>query len=137
MVTFTRAATAASELFRLIDSASNIDPFDVTGNRPARIEGSIDIRGLTFTYPTRPDVKVLDDFSLHIPAGKVTALVVRSPPLRQVGRRSLEVFFREPVVLAKVLSSDCWKGGTTQILAALPLMAQRSPNSTYSGSVRI
>lgn len=76
MVTFTRAATAASELFALIDRVSEIDPFDPTGEKPANFNGSIEIRGLTFSYPTRPDVTVLDDFSLHVPAGKVTALVV-------------------------------------------------------------
>ena len=76
MVTFTRAATAASELFTLIDRISDIDPFDLSGEKPTSIRGSIDIRGLDFSYPTRPDVTVLDDFSLHIPAGKVTALVV-------------------------------------------------------------
>lgn len=79
MVTFTRAGTAASELFNLIDRSSEIDSFDPTGEKPAKFNGSIDIRGLTFSYPTRPDVTVLDDFSLTIPAGKVTALVVSLP----------------------------------------------------------
>ncbi|KAL1585202.1 hypothetical protein WHR41_06512 [Cladosporium halotolerans] len=63
MVTFTRAATAASELFALIDRVSEIDPFDPTGEKPANFNGSIKIRGLTFSYPTRPDATVLDDFS--------------------------------------------------------------------------
>ncbi|GIZ49099.1 hypothetical protein CKM354_001213800 [Cercospora kikuchii] len=75
MVTFTRAATAASELFALIDRVSQIDPFHPGGKKPADSDGSIDIRGLTFSYPTRPDVIVLEDFNLQIPAGKVTALV--------------------------------------------------------------
>ena len=81
MVTFTRAATAASELFALIDRKSEIDPFQPTGEKPANINGAIDIRGLNFSYPTRPDVTVLNNFSLHIPASKVTALVVSFPHL--------------------------------------------------------
>jgi ATP-binding cassette, subfamily B (MDR/TAP), member 1 len=76
MVTFTRAATAASELFSLVDRESEIDPFSPAGEKPVHINGSINFRGLTFNYPTRPDITVLNDFSLHIPAGKVTALVV-------------------------------------------------------------
>lgn len=76
MVTFTRSATAASELFLLIDRVSDINPFDTAGAKPAQFDASIDIRNLTFNYPTRPHATVLDDFSLHIPAGKVTALVV-------------------------------------------------------------
>ncbi|KAI7153802.1 ATP-binding cassette multidrug transport protein [Hortaea werneckii] len=75
MVTFTRAATAATELFTLIDRVSDIDPLDPAGEKLASFDGSIDISGLDFSYPTRRDVTVLEDFSLRIPAGKVTALV--------------------------------------------------------------
>ncbi|KAI6892948.1 ATP-binding cassette multidrug transport protein [Hortaea werneckii] len=75
MVTFTRAATAATELFTLIDRVSDIDPLDPAGEKLAFFDGSIDISGLDFSYPTRRDVTVLEDFSLRIPAGKVTALV--------------------------------------------------------------
>lgn len=82
MVTFTRAATAATELFALIDRVSDIDPLDPAGEKLASFDGSIDISALEFSYPTRRDVTVLEDFSLRIPAGKVTALVVSSPPIR-------------------------------------------------------
>ncbi|KAL4911225.1 hypothetical protein BDW74DRAFT_184667 [Aspergillus multicolor] len=75
MVTFSRAATAASELFSLIDRESEINPFDRLGDKPDETVGSVDLGGVNFCYPTRPDVAVLDDFTLNIPAGKVTALV--------------------------------------------------------------
>ncbi|KAI3559291.1 ATP-binding cassette sub-family B member 5 [Colletotrichum abscissum] len=75
IMAFSRAATSASELFALIDRHSEINPFDETGKVPDTVSGHIDIRGLTFSYPTRPDTRVLQDYSLSIPAGKVTALV--------------------------------------------------------------
>ncbi|KZL75857.1 multidrug resistance protein 3 (ATP-binding cassette sub-family B member 5) [Colletotrichum tofieldiae] len=75
MVSFSRAATAASELLTLIDRNSSIDPFSDSGLEPREVSGVIDIQGVTFSYPTRPDVQVLEDFSLQVPAGKVTALV--------------------------------------------------------------
>jgi ATP-binding cassette subfamily B (MDR/TAP) protein 1 len=75
MIEFTRAASAASELFQLMDRTSSIDPFDESGNRPTDVTGYLDFDNVWFAYPTRPDVKVLDEFSLHIPAGKTTALV--------------------------------------------------------------
>ena len=81
MVTFSRAATAASELFALVDRQSEIDPFDESGDKPGEITGTIDLNGINFSYPTRPDVSVLEDFTLNIPAGKVTALVVSTAPL--------------------------------------------------------
>ncbi|KAJ5401254.1 uncharacterized protein N7487_007150 [Penicillium crustosum] len=75
LIDFVRAASAAAELFRLMDRKSRIDPFDDSGERPTDVMGDLDFSGISFAYPTRPDVKVLDDFSLHIPAGKTTALV--------------------------------------------------------------
>ncbi|KAH7011256.1 ATP-binding cassette multidrug transport protein [Ilyonectria destructans] len=75
MVAFGRAASAASEMFSLIDRTSEINPFDESGERPEEAEGVIHLNGVNFQYPTRPDVRVLEDFSLHVPAGKVTALV--------------------------------------------------------------
>lgn len=76
MITFGRAATAATELFSLIDRQSSINPFDSTGDKPESTVGSIELDKVTFSYPTRPDIRVLQDYSLQVPAGKVTALVV-------------------------------------------------------------
>lgn len=78
MVAFSRAATAASELFALIDRQSDINPFNESGDKPEEIAGVIDLHGIDFSYPTRPDIPVLEEFTLNIPAGKVTALVVSS-----------------------------------------------------------
>lgn len=75
VIDFVRAASAAAELFQLMDRTSRIDPFDESGERPTDVTGYLDFGGISFAYPTRPDVKVLNDFSLHIPAGKTTALV--------------------------------------------------------------
>ncbi|KAH6691451.1 ATP-binding cassette multidrug transport protein [Plectosphaerella plurivora] len=75
ILAFSRATTAANELFRLIDRQSEIDPFAEKGLKPTTTEGTIDIQGVGFAYPTRPDIPVLEDFTLRVPAGKVTALV--------------------------------------------------------------
>ncbi|KAL4948435.1 P-loop containing nucleoside triphosphate hydrolase protein [Aspergillus filifer] len=75
LVTFGRATTAALELFALIDRESEINPFDELGDKPEETSSCIDLEGVSFSYPTRPDIAVLEDFTLNIPAGKVTALV--------------------------------------------------------------
>ncbi|KAF4967225.1 hypothetical protein FSARC_5204 [Fusarium sarcochroum] len=74
-VTFGRAASSAAELFQLIDRESEINPFDDSGDRPSDPAGVIDLRGIRFSYPTRPNINVLEDFTLNVPSGKVTALV--------------------------------------------------------------
>lgn len=76
MVDFTRSATAASALFNLMDRVSEIDPYDTIGHQPSEVAGDIELTDVTFAYPTRPEVKVLDKFSMRAQAGKVTALVV-------------------------------------------------------------
>ncbi|EGU86063.1 hypothetical protein FOXB_03420 [Fusarium oxysporum f. sp. conglutinans Fo5176] len=75
MVTFSRAATAAGELFQLIDRESRINPFDDSGDKPTTTQGSSELKDIVFSYPSRPDTRVLNGYSLSIPAGKVTALV--------------------------------------------------------------
>ncbi|WKT52789.1 AAA ATPase domain [Fusarium oxysporum f. sp. vasinfectum] len=75
MIDFTRAAASANELFKLIDRKSSIDPFDASGETPPTVLGHITVDDIIFSYPSRPDTKVLDGFSLDFPAGKSTALV--------------------------------------------------------------
>lgn len=81
-LTFGRAATAAIELFKLIDRESEIDAFDSSGLQPEAVSGNIEIEGVTFMYPSRPDTVVLDNLTLSVPDGKVTALVVSEHEIR-------------------------------------------------------
>ncbi|KAF2973302.1 hypothetical protein GQX73_g319 [Xylaria multiplex] len=68
-----RAAGAARILFNGIDAPRPI----TTGLKypEASATGNIVLWNVNFTYPTRPNLKVLDDLNLIIPAGKVTAIV--------------------------------------------------------------
>lgn len=74
-LTIAKATAAADELFQTIDRPSKIDPLSGTGDRPAECVGEVRLSGIEFTYPSRPNAKVLDNLSIHIPAGKTTALV--------------------------------------------------------------
>jgi len=71
----TNASSAAAELFAIIDKPSMLDPLSLDGRTPDACVGDIEIRNLTFSYPSRPTAPVLQDLSLRIPAGKTTALV--------------------------------------------------------------
>ena len=48
---------------------------NITGITEEECQGRIECRNIYFRYPARPNVPVLEDFSLHIPPGKTTALV--------------------------------------------------------------
>ncbi|EWC43425.1 hypothetical protein DRE_07611 [Drechslerella stenobrocha 248] len=69
------ASAAAAELFEVIDKPSQLDSLDTSGDKPDTCHGDIEISHVSFAYPTRPSVSVMDDFSLRFPAGKTTALV--------------------------------------------------------------
>jgi len=70
-----RAAGATERLVELMDVEPIIKapPMPVVMPTPAR--GEIDFQNITFRYPTRPDDRALDDFSLHVKPGESVALV--------------------------------------------------------------
>lgn len=41
----------------------------------AKDGGDVDFKNVTFYYPSKPTVRVLDNFTLHVPQGKTVALV--------------------------------------------------------------
>eukprot|EP00983_Pelagomonas_calceolata_P039167 1137064-Pelagomonas_calceolata.AAC.2 len=47
-------------------------------NIQAARQGSLELRGVQFSYPVRPDTPVLNNLDLVLPRGSVTALVGRS-----------------------------------------------------------
>lgn len=68
-----RSAVAAEKLFKMIDT-----PYRETGGlKGPDVSATEDITlaNVNFTYPARPDIKVLKGLSIKIPAGKITAIV--------------------------------------------------------------
>lgn len=73
LLAISKATVAACQFFTVID-APRPDPGHL---RDPDVSATQDIilKGVTFAYPSRPHVKVLDDLDLHIEAGKITAIV--------------------------------------------------------------
>ncbi|KAM0274005.1 hypothetical protein ACHAPA_000953 [Fusarium lateritium] len=72
---FTNAIAAAAKIFNTIDRISPLDSSSDKGDKIEHIEGAIRLSNIKHIYPSRPEVTVMQDVSLEIPAGKVTALV--------------------------------------------------------------
>jgi ABC-type multidrug transport system fused ATPase/permease subunit len=68
-----RAAGAATIFYTILDAPRP----DRSGVKHPEVSASDDIvlDHVNFAYPTRRDFKILDDLTLRLPAGKVTAIV--------------------------------------------------------------
>eukprot|EP00826_Nyctotherus_ovalis_P054726 TRINITY_DN718_c0_g1_i5.p1 TRINITY_DN718_c0_g1~~TRINITY_DN718_c0_g1_i5.p1 ORF type:complete len:1232 (-),score=388.43 TRINITY_DN718_c0_g1_i5:253-3948(-) len=69
------AQVSAFEIYELIDSVAEVNK-DVPTKKipPENFRGRIEFRNVTFYYPTRPDVKVLDNFSMVFENGTMTGI---------------------------------------------------------------
>lgn len=68
-----KASTAATELFALIDA----DTPDITGLKEPEVSAEADIcfEDVAFSYPSRPNVQILNGLDVTFEVGKVTAIV--------------------------------------------------------------
>ncbi|KAG0493299.1 hypothetical protein HPP92_004293 [Vanilla planifolia] len=66
---------SVASVFAVLDRVTAIEPEDPDGHQPkSSLSGAVDLRGVEFAYPSRPDVPVLRGFSLSIQAGCSVAL---------------------------------------------------------------
>ena len=68
------AVGAAEKVFELIDRKPDIDHHSGT-EKPDKLDGVVEFKNVSFSYPTRPDVKVLNDISFTAQPGEIVALV--------------------------------------------------------------
>lgn len=73
-----KARNAAASIFAIIDRKSKIDPSDESGIKLDSVKGDIELRHVSFKYPSRPDIQIFQDLSLTIHSGKTVALVGES-----------------------------------------------------------
>lgn len=70
-----RASGAAGRLNELINVKPDIAAPENPTALPVPARGAISFDNISFTYPTRPDTKALDNFTLHVEPGETIAIV--------------------------------------------------------------
>ncbi|KAF8043093.1 hypothetical protein BT93_A1440 [Corymbia citriodora subsp. variegata] len=75
---FSKAKAAAASIFAIVDRKSKIDPSDESGTKLDNMKGEIELRHVSFKYPSRPDIQIFRDLNLTIHSGKTVALVGES-----------------------------------------------------------
>ncbi|POM80346.1 Multidrug resistance protein ABC Superfamily, partial [Phytophthora palmivora] len=70
------AKGAAAEIYKILDTQSAINASNEDeGDRPDSCVGRIQALGVNFTYPSRPDVQILNDYNVTIEPGQTVAFV--------------------------------------------------------------
>ncbi|KAL7248058.1 hypothetical protein ACSBR2_002877 [Camellia fascicularis] len=75
MAAFAKARVAAAKIFRIIDHKPGVEKNSESGLELDSVTGQVELKNVDFSYPSRPEVRILNDFSLIVPAGKTIALV--------------------------------------------------------------
>ncbi|RXM29042.1 Bile salt export pump [Acipenser ruthenus] len=72
---FASGRGAAAVIFETSDKDPEIDCMSEAGYKLEKVKGDIEFHNVNFHYPSRPDVKILDQLSMVINAGETTAFV--------------------------------------------------------------
>lgn len=73
--TFSYPSSASHPKSDAMSFRSSSAPILLRGIRPAKCFGEFTLRNVTFAYPSRPDLPVLQDVSMYLPAHEMTFIV--------------------------------------------------------------
>ncbi|XP_022253939.1 multidrug resistance protein 1-like, partial [Limulus polyphemus] len=96
---YQKAKLSAVRIFKLLDTPTKIDSFSKSGLKVSpSAAGAVEFRSAEFSYPTRPEIKVLRNLNLEVEPGVTVALVGSSGCGKSTCIQLLERFY------------DCCKG---------------------------
>lgn len=72
---FSKGKAAGYKLMEIIKQKPSIIQDPTNGKCLDEVNGNIEFKNVTFSYPSRPDVIIFRDFSIFFPAGKTVAVV--------------------------------------------------------------
>lgn len=72
---FSKGKAAGYKLMEIINQKPSIVQDISNGKCLPEINGNIELKDVTFSYPSRPDVMIFRNFSIFFPAGKTVAVV--------------------------------------------------------------
>lgn len=90
---FSTGCSAATSIFQTIDRQPVIDCMSGDGYKLDRIKGEIEFHNVTFHYPSRPDVTTLNNLSMAIKPGEMTALVGSSGAGKSTALQLIQRFY--------------------------------------------
>uniref|UniRef100_A0A4W4FZA0 ATP-binding cassette sub-family B member 5 n=1 Tax=Electrophorus electricus TaxID=8005 RepID=A0A4W4FZA0_ELEEL len=90
---FAKAKAAAGRILNLLAKIPVIDIYSEAGAKPTNFVGDIEFRDVHFSYPTRPNVKILQGLNVSVAQGQTLALVGGSGCGKSTSIQLLERFY--------------------------------------------
>nr|XP_013042408.2 phosphatidylcholine translocator ABCB4-like isoform X2 [Anser cygnoides] len=90
---YAKAKISAAHLFVLFEKVPLIDSYSEEGEKPETFGGNTRIKDVTFNYPNRPEVKILQGLNLKVEKGQTLALVGSSGCGKSTVVQLLERFY--------------------------------------------
>ncbi|RLM74707.1 putative multidrug resistance protein [Panicum miliaceum] len=116
------------------DGDEGKEPKRNSKQRKQEIKGAIEFRNVHFSYPTRPEVSVLDGFSLEIGAGKTVALVGPSGSGKSTVIALIERFYDAQKGSVLVDGRDIGSYSLAHLRSHIALVSQEP--TLFSGTIR-
>ncbi|KAI0361184.1 multidrug resistance protein 1 [Trametes cingulata] len=128
------AKSAASDILKLLDSKPKIDAESTEGEVPKDVQGRIRFENVHFSYPTRPNVRVLRGLDLTVEPGTYVALVGASGCGKSTTVQLIERFY-DPASGAVYLDDQpITKYNVSEYRKHISLVSQEP--TLYAGTVR-
>ncbi|XP_041936250.1 bile salt export pump [Alosa sapidissima] len=123
---FASGRGAATIIFETIEREPEIDCMSEAGYKLDKVKGDIEFHNVTFHYPSRPEVKILDKLSLPVKSGETTAFVGPSGAGKSTAVQLIQRFYdpREGMV---TLDGHDIRGLNIQWLRSLMGIVEQEP----------
>ncbi|KAM9766569.1 bile salt export pump [Menidia menidia] len=123
---FAAGRGAATIIFETIDREPEIDCLSEAGYKLDRVKGDIEFHNVTFYYPSRPEVKILDKLSVAVKSGETTAFVGPSGAGKSTAVQLIQRFY-DPKEGMVTLDGHDIRGLNIQWLRSLIGIVEQEP----------
>ncbi|XP_059183904.1 bile salt export pump isoform X2 [Centropristis striata] len=123
---FAAGRGAATIIFETIEREPEIDCLSEAGYKLDRVKGDIEFHNVTFYYPSRPEVKILDQLSVAVKSGETTAFVGPSGAGKSTAVQLIQRFY-DPKEGMVTLDGHDIRGLNIQWLRSLIGIVEQEP----------
>ncbi|XP_076004887.1 bile salt export pump isoform X2 [Genypterus blacodes] len=123
---FASGRGAATIIFETIEREPEIDCLSKAGYKLDRVKGDIQFHNVSFYYPSRPDVKILDQLSVAVKSGETTAFVGPSGAGKSTAVQLIQRFY-DPKEGMVTLDGHDIRGLNIQWLRSLMGVVEQEP----------